>query len=307
MRFPAPGSTFITKDEMADYVEAYASHFDLPVRHGVKVDGLSRDGDRFLISSGDKRFVASNVVVAMSNCQVPWVPPFAAELSSDVVQIHSKEYRNPSQLRDGPALVVGAGNSGADIAIEVVQSHSTLMAGKESGHIPFRLETFVARNLLVRLVRFIGHRVITIRTPVGRKLRPKMLHMAPPLVRVKPKDLIAAGVERVPRVVGAQDGRPVLEDGRVVDVANIIWCTGYRPGFSWIDLPILGDRQEPDHEGGIVASQPCLYFIGLHFLYSMTSETINGVPRDAERIVKHIAARDRSRGSKAALVAAATP
>ena len=98
MRFPAPGSTFITKDEMADYVEAYASHFDFPIRHGVKVDGLSRDGDRFLISSGDKRFVASNVVVAMSNCQVPWVPPFAAELDRDIVQIHSKEYKNPSQL-----------------------------------------------------------------------------------------------------------------------------------------------------------------------------------------------------------------
>jgi putative flavoprotein involved in K+ transport len=134
-----------------------------------------------------------------------------------------------------------------------------------------------------------------------------MLHMAPPLVRVKPKDLIAAGVERVPRVVGAEDGRPVLEDGRVVDVANIIWCTGYRPGFSWIDLPILGDRQEPEHEGGIVASQPGLYFVGLHFLYSLTSETVNGVPRDAKRIAEDIAANDRGRDSKVALVAAATP
>jgi len=307
MRFPAPGSTFITKDEMADYVEAYASHFDFPIRHGVKVDGLSREGDRFLISSGDKRFVASNVVVAMSNCQVPWVPPSAAELDRDIVQIHSKEYKNPSQLREGPVLVVGAGNSGADIAIEVAQNHSTLMSGKESGHIPFRIETFVARNLLLRLVRFIGHRVITIRTPVGRKLRPKMLHMAPPLVRVKPKDLIAAGVERVPRVVGTQDGRPLLDDGRVVDVSNIIWCTGFRPGFSWIDLPILGDRQEPDHEEGVVASQPGLYFVGLHFLYSMTSETINGVPRDAKRIAEHIAASDRGRDPRVALVTAPTP
>jgi putative flavoprotein involved in K+ transport len=304
MSFPAPGSTFITKDDMADYVEAYASHFDFPIRHGVKVDGLSRAGDRFLISSGDKRFVASNVVVAMSNCQVPWVPPSAAELDPDIVQIHSKEYKNPSQLKDGPVLVVGAGNSGADIAIEVVKNHSTLMSGKESGHIPFRIETFVARNLLLRLVRFVGHRVITIKTPVGRKLRPKMLHMAPPLVRVKPKDLISAGVERVPKVVGAQDGRPVLQDGRVVDVANVIWCTGYRPGFSWIDLPILGDRQEPDHEGGFVASQPGLYFVGLHFLYSMTSETINGVPRDAERIAGHIAASDRNKVSSANLAAA---
>jgi len=307
MKFPAPGSTFINKDEMADYVEAYASRFDLPLRHGVTVDRLSRDGDRFLISAGSERFTATNVVVAMSNCQMPWVPPFAAELGQDIVQIHSKEYRNPSQLQDGPVLVVGAGNSGADIAIEVVQSHSTLMAGKESGHIPFRIETFVARNLLLRLVRFVGHRVMSVRTPLGRKLRPKMLHMAPPLVRVKPKDLIAAGVERVSRVVGVEDGRPQLEDGRTVDVANVIWCTGFRPGFSWIDLPILGARQEPEHEKGIVPSEPGLYFVGLHFLYSLTSETINGVPRDAKRIADHIAASDRSRDPREALVPATAP
>jgi putative flavoprotein involved in K+ transport len=307
MKFPAPGSTFITKDEMADYVEAYASHFDMPLRHGVTVDRLSRDGDRFLIAAGDERLSATNVVVAMSNCQMPWVPPFAAELNQDIVQIHSKEYRNPSQLQDGPVLVVGAGNSGADIAIEVVQSHPTLMAGKETGHIPFRIETFVARNLLVRIVRFIGHRVISVRTPIGKKLRPKMLHMAPPLVRVKPKDLIAAGVERVPRVVGVKDGRPQLEDGRTVDVSNVIWCTGFRPGFSWIDLPILGDRQEPEHESGIVPSEPGLYFVGLHFLHSLTSETINGVPRDAKRVADHMAARDRSRHRKGDLVPATVP
>jgi len=104
MTFPAPGSTFITKDEMADYVEAYASHFDLPVRHGVTVDRLSRDGNRFLISAGNERYAATNVVVAMSNCQMPWVPPFAAELAHDIVQLHSKEYRNPSQLQDGRCL-----------------------------------------------------------------------------------------------------------------------------------------------------------------------------------------------------------
>jgi putative flavoprotein involved in K+ transport len=181
------------------------------------------------------------------------------------------------------------------------------MAGKETGHIPFRIETFVARNLLLRLVRFAGHRVLSVRTPIGKKLRPKMLHMAPPLVRVRPKDLIAAGVERVSRVVGVKDGRPELEDGRTVDVANVIWCTGFRPGFSWIDLPILGDRQEPEHESGIVPSEPGLYFVGLHFLYSLTSETINGVPRDAKRVADHIAARDRSRDPREDLVPATAP
>jgi putative flavoprotein involved in K+ transport len=165
------------------------------------------------------------------------------------------------------------------------------MAGKESAHIPFRIETFIARHLLVSIVRFVGHHILNVRTPIGRRIRPKVLDQAAPLVRVKPKDLIAAGVQRVPRVIGVSEGLPLLDDGQSLEVENVIWCTGFRPGFSWIDLPILGERQEPAHEGGVVPSEPGLYFVGLHFLYSMTSETVTGVQRDAKRIAKEIAAR----------------
>jgi putative flavoprotein involved in K+ transport len=186
---------------------------------------------------------------------------------------------------------VGAGNSGADIGIELVKDHPTWMAGKESGHIPFRIETFFARHVATSIVRFVGHYILSVRTPVGRKVRPKLLTTAAPLVRVKPKDLVAAGVQRVPRVVGVRDGLPVLEDGEALEVENVVWCTGFRPGFSWIDLPILGDRQEPAHERGAVTSEPGLYFVGLAFLYSMTSETVTGVQRDAKRIAKQVGAR----------------
>ncbi|MBW3589642.1 MAG: NAD(P)/FAD-dependent oxidoreductase [Actinobacteria bacterium] len=294
MRFPAARDKFITKDEMADYLEAYAERFQLPVRGGMKVERLSRNGSGFLISAGENRFHAENVVVAMGNCQAPRVPPFAMDLDPEIVQLHSKDYRNPSQLRDGATLIVGAGNSGADIAMEIVKTHPTMMAGKESGHIPFRIETFIARHLLVSIVRFLGHHLLTVRTPIGRKVRPMLLSKGTPLVRVKPKDLIAAGVERVGRVVGVRDGLPVLEDGRTVEVTNVIWCTGFLPGFSWIDLPILGDRQEPAHSRGLVPDLPGLYFVGLHFLYSATSETITGVWRDAKRIAKHVASREPS-------------
>ena len=291
MRFPASGGTFVTKDAMADYLEAYAERMNLPVRRGVKVDGLSRQGERFVVTAGGLKFEADNVIVAMANYQVPRVPAFAKDLDPAIVQIHSEDYRNPSQLKEGPVLVVGAGNSGADIAIEVSKTHPTVMAGKEFGHVPFRIEGFFARNVLVRLVRFVGHRIMTVRTPIGRKIRPKFLVGAAPLVRVKPDDLIAAGIERVPRVAGVRDGAPMLEGERVLDVANVIWCTGFRPGFSWIDLPILGDRQEPMHECGVVPQEPGLYFVGLHFLYAATSDTITGVQRDAKRIAKHAASR----------------
>jgi putative flavoprotein involved in K+ transport len=295
MRFPASGGTFVTKDQMADYLESYAERMNLPVRRGVKVDGLSRRGDRFVITAGELTFEADNVIVAMANYQVPRVPTFAKDLDPSIVQIHSKDYRNPSQLIEGPVLVVGAGNSGADIAIEVAKSHPTVMAGKEFGHVPFRIEGFFARNVLIRLVRFAGHRVMTVKTPIGKKIRPKFLAGAAPLVRVKPNDLIGAGIERVSRVAGVLAGAPMLEDERVLDVNNVIWCTGFRPGFSWIDLPILGDRQEPMHEGGVVSQEPGLYFVGLNFLYAATSDTVTGVQRDAKRIAKHAASRNEAR------------
>jgi putative flavoprotein involved in K+ transport len=125
MRFPAPRTHYPTKDEMADYLEAYASRFELPVRTGVRVDALARRDDRFLVAAGDLRFDADNVVVAMSSDLTPWTPPFASQLDARVVQLHSYDYRNPSQLQDGDVLIVGAGNSGADIAIEITKGHPT--------------------------------------------------------------------------------------------------------------------------------------------------------------------------------------
>jgi putative flavoprotein involved in K+ transport len=291
LRFPARGDTFPTKEQMADYLVDYAHKFQLPVRNGVKVDRLWKEGDRFIMTAGDQRFESENVVVAMANYQMARVPAFAQDLDPGIVQIHSHEYRNPSQLQEGGVLLVGVGNSGADIGIEVSRSHPTWISGKESGHIPWPIESLVARFFLVRFVRFLGHHILTLKTPIGRKLRPKLLHQAPPLVRVKPKDLTDAGIERVPRTVGAKNGLPLLADGRTLDVKNVIWCTGYHHDFPWIDLPIFKGNGEPIHERGIVGKVPGMYFVGLHFLYSMTSATLIGVGRDAERVAKAISLR----------------
>lgn len=296
--FPARGDSFPTKDQMADYLESYAERFQLPVQSGVTVDKLSRQADRFVVSAGGTRFEADQVVVAMANYQKPRVPAFASELDPGILQLHSHEYRNPRQLREGGVLVAGVGNSGADIGIEIARSQKTFsrkvwMSGKESGHIPFRIESALARFLLVRLVRFVGHHVLSVSTPIGRRLRPKLLSRAAPLVRVKPNDLIDAGIELVPRMAAVRNGKPLLADDRTLDVNNVIWCTGYHPGFSWIDLPIFGEDGRPMHERGIVTRVPGLYFVGLHFLYSMTSATVLGVGRDAERIARAIEARTR--------------
>lgn len=307
MPFPAPAHSFPTKDAMADYLEGYAKRFELPVRTGVRVTRLGKQDGRFVVEAGEQRFEANNVVVAMASYQKPRVPAFGSQLDRKLVQLHSQDYRNPAQLQPGGVLLVGAGNSGADIAIEVSRSHRTWMSGRDVGHVPFRIDGLAARLLLVRLVlRVLFHRVLTVRTPIGRRMRRKMLTPGGPLIRVKPEDLAAAGVERVPRTVGVRDGLPLLENGRVLDVANIIWCTGFHPGFSWIDLPILGPV-EPLHQSGVVPSEPGLYFVGLHFLHALSSTMIHGVGRDAKRIVSAISARRAGNGGPARTAALTFP
>ena len=289
-RFPAPALSFPTKDEMADYLEAYAARCELPVRTGVEVDGLSREGDRFIITSGNRRFEANHVVVATGAYQVPKIPGFADELHSNIMQLHSSQYRRPSQLQEGAVLVVGAGNSGTEIAFEVSRTHPTYLSGKPSGQIPVRHGPAAARFVLP-VIRFVGHHVLTLRTPIGRKAQPRFISHCAPLIRVKLKDLAAAGVEQVPRTVGIEDGRPVFEDERVLEVSSVIWCTGFREEFPWIDLPIFGEDGRPLHERGVVVGEPSLYFVGMLFQYAATSDVLPGVGRDAEYVAKDIASR----------------
>jgi putative flavoprotein involved in K+ transport len=286
--FPAPGWSYPTARETADYLEAYADRFQLPVRLDTRVDRLTKQGDRYLVESGECRFVATHVVVATGFYGVTAVPEVASELDPRIVQMHSSEYREPAQLQSGDVLLVGAGNSGADIAIEVSRTHRTWLSGRDKGQIPFRIESRPAR-LVLPIMWFVASHVLTVKTPLGRKVRPHVLENGAPLIRVKNDDLQAAGVERVPKVLGVSDGLPLLEDGRVMDVSNVIWCTGFRQDFSWIDVPVFDGNPGPIHERG-VAPEPGLYFVGLDFLYSFTSENVGGVRRDARYIAKRIAA-----------------
>ncbi|MGH3768144.1 MAG: flavin-containing monooxygenase [Pseudonocardiaceae bacterium] len=289
--FPASAWSFPTKAEMADYLQGYAARFNFPIRSGFHVDRLCRERNRYVLTSQDHRIEADNVVVAMGSYQQPTVPEFAMELDPNILQLHSHAYRNPTQLRDGGVLVVGAGNSGADIALDVTGRHPTWLSGRSVGHVPVHIEGVAARLLLVHLVfRVLFHRVLTVNNPIGRQVRFRALSRGGPLIRVKPRDIFAAGIERVPRVVGVVEGLPLLADERLLRVSNVIWCTGFRPDFSWIDLPGFG-AQEPWRHRGIIPGRPGLYFVGLLFLYAMSSSMIHGVGRDAERVAKLIAAR----------------
>jgi putative flavoprotein involved in K+ transport len=294
MKLPESAGAYPTKDAMAAYLEAYAERFRLPVRTGVEVTRLEKRDGWFVVTAGAERFEARNVIVATGAHRIPKRPDFASELDPRIVQLHSVDYKNPPQLQSGDVLVVGAGNSGAEIAVELAAAHHVLLAGPDVGQIPVPYDSRRGR-IGFRVFRFFHHHVAKVSNPIGRKaaLKPDAS-----LVRTRKPDLEAARVERVGRVTGIEDGRPVLDDGRVLDVANVVWCTGFRTEFGWIDLPVFDENGAPKQFRGVVESEPGLYFLGLVFLYAGSSDVLPGRGRDAKYVAKHIVAKRRKASAR---------
>jgi putative flavoprotein involved in K+ transport len=290
MPFPAAKAAYPTKDEMGDYLREYARRFELPVRSNTAVDALTTENGRYAATTTDgRRFDADSVVVATGVFRKPYTPEFAGELDPSITQLHSNDYRNLSQLQDGPVLVVGASHSGSDIAYESSATHEVILSGSDTGQIPVPIESRRGR-IGFRILVFAGTHILNVNTPMGRKMRPHVRHGGGPLLRYRKKDLLKAGVERVVgRTVGVERGRPVLSDGRVLDVRNVVWCTGYRPDFSWIRIPVeFGDDGYPVQYRGAVPSSPGLFFAGLPFLHSFASMLIAGSARDSGHVARQI-------------------
>lgn len=282
--FPAPRNTMPSKDEMADYLEKYAEKFKLPVRMGVKVNHLSKSESGFEVNTTDFVFKCDKVIVATGTNPIPRIPAFAKDLDKNVHQIHSSQYLNPDSLPSGKVLVVGAGTSGVEIAIELAKSRPTLISGHPTFHIPEPVFRYAGR-----LYWWFVSNILTVRTPIGRKAKKSIVKGGGPLVNVSVKDLVAAGVEQVPRVAGVENGNPKLEDERKLVVSSIVWATGFKPDFSWIDLKITDEKNGwPKTNRGVSTEIEGLYFIGMLFLYGLTSGLVGGVGRDAAFIAKHI-------------------
>jgi putative flavoprotein involved in K+ transport len=299
MRFPSARFHYPSGREMGDYLEAYAARFELPVRSGTRVDDVqpAADPDRgYVVMAGDQRYEAAQVIVASGAFNEPHVPDFAGRLDPAIRQLHSSEYRNPSQLQEGPVLVVGVSHSGGDVAFEAARTHRTLLAGHAHGELPFRVVDTWRAWIGWPLMVFVASHVLTMRTPIGRKMAPFVRMGGAPLLRIRSGDLARAGVERYDsRVVGIRDGKPVLADGQMLDVANVVWCTGFRPDYGWIQVPdFLGDDGWPKGVRG-AATSPGLYFLGVPFTFGFTSMLVAGAGRDASHVVDRIAERAGTR------------
>ena len=291
MPFPAKKWTFPGKDQVGDFLETYANHFELPIALETRVQKLERDGEQYVVTTDRGRYRCDNVVVATGTFgRTPKVPAIATELDPGILQMHSSEYRRPGQLREGPVLVVGASHSGTDIAFEVAENHPTILAGRDPGEIPPRLESPMM-HLIFPVLLFAWKHVVTRRTPMGRKEMEEIRFHGGPMLRVKRSDLTGRGVERfTSRVEEVRDGLPVV-DGTPREVANVVWATGFQQAFDWIKLPIFGEDGYPHEMRGVVDAAPGLFFCGLSFQYSFSSMLLAGAGRDASYVVDRLVAR----------------
>ena len=304
MAFPASAFHFPTGREMGDFLEAYADRFGFPVESATTVDHVRQAEDgSFEIAVGARRIRADQVIVATGAFRQPRVPDLASSLDPSIRQLHSSEYRNPSQLRDGPALVVGLSHSGADIAVELSKTRPTYLSGTSAGQFPINA-TDTKRSLLGWLVvRFLATRVFTLGTPIGRRMAPHINQGGAPLLRVRSGDLQAAGVIRSDaRTTGVAEGKPMLADGQVLDVANVIWATGFRPDYGLIDVPgFVGGDGWPIGARGVSSAAAGLYFLGVPFQWAFGSMNVFGAGRDARFVVDRIAERVTDRRPAAVL------
>ena len=285
MPFPACSDHLPDKDEVADYLERYAERFDLPVRSGTRAESLAHDGERWILRTSRGILEADNVVVATGPFQRPKVPAVAAHLDPGIHQLHSSDYRSPFDLPDGPVLVVGAGNSGAQIALELARHRPVWLAGRDTGHLPRRL---LGRDLFDWI--WPAARRLTVDTRIGRRMRSSIRGGGDALIDIPERVLADAGVRRVGRVEEARDGLPVV-DGATIRPAAIVWCTGFSADYSWIDAPVFDEHGWPRHRRGIAEDVAGLYFLGLRFQYRLTSSLVGGVGADAAFVADEVARR----------------
>ncbi|WP_258133426.1 MULTISPECIES: NAD(P)/FAD-dependent oxidoreductase [unclassified Arthrobacter] len=295
MKFPGEPRGFASKDELADFLEHYAASFELPVLCRARVSSLTGHGQRFVAQTAAGEIHAEQVVIATSPFgQLPAIPQLADELDEQILQLHSSEYRRPGQLKPGPVLVVGASHSGCDIAWEVAQRHPTMLSGRDTGEVPVPWGSPLI-HLVVPLVMFAHTYLETRSTPFGRRKRLEVLEHGAPRLRVKRADLAARGVKwHEQRVTGVRNGQPVLADGTVLEVENVIWATGFRHDYSWLKLPVLDESGWPREYRGVAQDVPGLYFCGLAFQHSEASMNLFGVGRDAAYVARQIIPRASS-------------
>jgi putative flavoprotein involved in K+ transport len=290
--FPGNQNYFPTKDEAADFLLEYKEKFELPVLYHARVMMVKKRNNGFQVMLQDQTLEAQNLVIATGNYTIPKIPAFAKELNLNIQQLHSSYYKSPVDLPEGKILVVGAGTSGFQIAVDLLHVKRTVyIAGKPTAQIPDFILKYFGKQFV-----WANKYILNTRTPMGRKFQAAIMKgKGAPLIHISPEAARQAGVKIVQRLKGVQDGWPVTESGEKIEASAVVWCTGFRPDYSWMDLPgAIAANGYPETTRGVSSKYPGLYFVGSLFQYSLTSIWLGGVGRDAGYIVNHICLNGKS-------------
>ncbi|MBX9966097.1 flavin-containing monooxygenase [Priestia aryabhattai] len=269
------------KDEIADYLENYSRHYNLPVQLNTAVINLFKENDQFHLVTNKGNYVAKNIVVATGPFQKPFVPDIEKDVSKDIFQIHAAHYKNPSQLKEGTTLIVGAGNSGVQIATELAESREIyLSVGKRMKFLPY---TLLNRSIFWWF-QALGVSKATIHSKLGQFMKKN-----DPIIGKELKPLLNRGAVKKVSKVSKADGKSLIcQNGEKIQPENIIWATGYHNDYEWIEVPnIIDKNNNVIHDRGITKEKG-LYFLGLSWQYRRGSALLLGVGEDAKFLANHI-------------------
>ncbi len=302
---------FVTRRDNIRYHEAFVKARKTPLQLGVEVTRIERGGDgRFQVQTNRGDWRARQVVIAAGPFQAPNLPPCAQQLDPGVRQMHSGEYRNPEQFPAGARLlVVGSGNSGVQIASDLAGRHAVTLAQGSNPRLPRRMTGKAFLEVYEQLqgpevalseaelrqeadimwwMRRLAVWDMPAGTPMARKMGAKDgdASCGPPLETLAAEQ----GFALAERVTDAEGRRVRFADDSEMTPDAVIWATGWKRDFRWIDLPIFDADWRPQHIRGVTPI-PGFYFLGLRMLHSFSSGIILGAPRDAHYIAGEIAAR----------------
>ena len=287
LKFKTPKNHYPTKFEVANYFKAYVKKFEIPVQFNTLITSVRKNKKTFTIEYKDGIIEAKNVVIATGPFHIPYTPPCHTKASQEILQIHSNYYKNANQLQNGDALVVGGGDSGYQILNEISKDSSRTVYFSGDTTVKSLPQQFLGKTLWwwFTVTGFLKYNKYSW---IGKKINSSIQ----PVIGTDVKEILSReNVIPVGRTRDASDHKIFFEKKKVSTIKNIIWATGYRPNFSWIEgLELDADNYPKNYRG--ISNIKGLYFMGLPWMYTRGSATLGGVSKDAQFLANYISSNN---------------
>ena len=281
LKFDTPKGYYPNKFEVANYFKAYVKEYDIPVQLNTLVTAVKKTEEGFVITSDKSEMKAANVVIATGPFHIPYTPPCHTKLADSVSQMHSNFYKGIHQLKDGDALVVGGGDSGYQILDEISKDASRTVYFSGDTTVKSIPQQFLGKTLWWWFT-LIGFLSFSKYSWIGKKIN----SFTQPVIGTDVQEILSRkNVISMGRTNDAINETVIFEKAKITSIKNIVWATGYRPNFKWIEgLELDSDSYPKNYRG--VSNIEGLYFIGLPWMYTRGSATLGGVAKDASYLAE---------------------